>query len=141
MRVTATMRREVTRRAKHRCEYCLIHQEDSASRHQIDHVISQKHSGQTTLDNLALCCLICNRRKSSDIGAIDSQTGQLARLFNPRRQAWSEHFQLEEEQIVGQTAEGRATVDLPKFNSAERLLERKELIRAKRYPPKHSATT
>ena len=73
-RPTADVRREVIRRAGNRCEYCSIHQDDAASRHQVDHVISEKHAGETILENLALSCLTCNRRKASDIGAVDRKS-------------------------------------------------------------------
>ncbi len=128
-RPTAAIRREVIRRAGNRCEYCLIHQEDSAARHQVDHVIAEKHGGTTTLDNLALSCLPCNRRKSSDIGAIDPESGQFVRLFDPRQQVWSDHYQLRAAQIVDLTPQGRATVKFLQLNTPERLLERAELIR------------
>jgi hypothetical protein len=128
-RPTADVRREVIRRAGSRCEYCLIHQDDAAARHQVDHVIAEKHGGVTTLDNLALSCLPCNRRKASDIGAIDPDSGQFVRLFDPRRQKWSAHFQFVSECIVGSSAEGRATVVFLQPNSPERLQERTVLIR------------
>jgi hypothetical protein len=133
-RPTAAVRREVVRRAGNRCEYCLIHQDDAASRHQVDHVIAEKHGGQTELDNLALSCLPCNRRKSSDIGAIDPESGQIAPLFNPRTQAWSDHFKIKSNRIIGLTAEGRATVEFMQLNSPERSQERVELIRLGRIP-------
>ena len=128
------MRREVERRAGQRCENCLLHQDDAASRHQLDHVISEKHRGETTLENLALSCLPCNRRKSSDIGAIDPVTGELVRLFNPRQQVWAEHFRCDGPRIVGLTPEGRATVAFLQLNSPERTLERIELMRIARFP-------
>lgn len=133
-RPTAAVRREVVRRAGNRCEYCLIHQEDAAALHQMDHVIAEKHGGGTALDNLALSCLPCNRRKSSDIGAIDPQTGQFVRLFDPRQQMWSQHFQFVAEYVEGRTAHGRATVECLKLNSPERLQERRALIRTGRLP-------
>jgi hypothetical protein len=133
-RPTAAVRREVVRRAGNRCEYCLIHQDDAASRHQVDHVIAEKHGGQTELDNLALSCLPCNRRKSSDIGAIDPESGQIAPLFNPRTQLWSHHFKIKSNRIIGLTSEGRATVEFMQLNSPERLQERVELIRLRRIP-------
>ena len=92
-RPSAAVRREVIRRAGNCCEYCGIHQDDAATRHQVDHVIAEKHGGQTDRDNLALSCLLCNRRKASDIAAIDPESGQFVRLFNPRTQAWSDHFE------------------------------------------------
>jgi HNH endonuclease len=127
-RPTAEVRREVVRRADGRCEYCRIHQEDSASRHQIDHVIAVKHGGDTALDNLALSCLTCNRRKSSDIGAIDPHSGQFVRLFNPRQQVWYDHFQFAANSIVGLTPEGRATVEFLRLNLPEREQERSMLL-------------
>lgn len=133
-RPSAEMRRQVIRRARNHCEYCLIHQDDAASRHQVDHVISEKHAGPTVLHNLALSCLTCNRRKASDIAAIDPKTGRLVALFNPRLQVWSDHFRFDGSRIVGLTREGRATTEFLQFNLPERLLERGELIRTGRYP-------
>lgn len=134
-RPTAEVRRIVIQRAGGRCEYCRIHQEDAASRHQVDHVLAEKHGGLTMPENLALSCLPCNRRKSSDIGAIDPETGQFVRLFDPRRQEWSDHFQFASEKIVGLTSAGRATAEFLRLNVPERLQERAELVRIGRLPP------
>jgi 5-methylcytosine-specific restriction endonuclease McrA len=41
------------------------------TKHQVDHVIAEKHGGQTALDNLALSCTVRNRQKGSDISSID----------------------------------------------------------------------
>jgi hypothetical protein len=128
------MRRKVAERAGDRCEYCLIHQRLVASKHQVDHVIAEKHGGATELDNLALWCLTCNLRKGSDISSFDPETTLLAALFNPRTQLWSEHFRLESARIVGLTPEGRATVEFLHLNSFERLMERSDFIRAGRLP-------
>lgn len=54
------MRRKVVERAGDCCEYCLLHQNLTASTHQVDHVIAEKHGGKTTLENLALSCTVCN---------------------------------------------------------------------------------
>jgi hypothetical protein len=126
-RPTAELRRQVIERAGNRCEYCRIHQEDAGSRHQVDHIIAEKHGGKTVLENLALSCLPCNRRKASDIGAIDPNSGQLVRLFDPRQQKWSDHFQFVSASVVGTTPEGRATVEFLQLNSPERQQERTEL--------------
>ena len=129
------LRRQVIRRAGGRCEYCLIHQEDAVARHQIDHVIADKHGGPTTLENLALSCVLCNLRKGSDLSSIDPDTGEVTRIFNPRTQDWSDHFRIEGVRIVGASPEGRATVQLLQLNSHQRLAERRELKRAGRFPP------
>ena len=129
-RPPAAMRRAVTKRAGDRCEYCLIPQAYSASTHQVDHVIAEKHGGDTSLDNLALSCAVCNRRKASDISSNDPQTGELARLFNPRTQSWSDHFRLENGRFIGLTAEGRTTVEFFKLNAYDRVVEREDLLEA-----------
>ena len=86
------------------------------------------------MENLALSCAVCNRRKGSDIGAVDPQTGSLVPLFNPRTGRWADHFRLDGSHILGLTASGRATVDLLRLNAFERLTERDALIRLGRYP-------
>jgi HNH endonuclease len=134
-RPTAGLRRQVVERAGNCCEYCLLHQELAASTHQVDHVIAEKHGGQTVLDNLALSCMVCNRRKGSDISSIDPETGNLVSLFNPRTQQWPDHFELDGVHIVGLTDVGRTTVVFLQLNAFERLMERDALIRAGRYPP------
>jgi 5-methylcytosine-specific restriction endonuclease McrA len=57
-RPTVEIRRQVVERAENCCEYCLLHQDLAASTHQVDHVIAEKHGGQTSLDNLALSCMV-----------------------------------------------------------------------------------
>jgi HNH endonuclease len=138
-RPTAELRRQVVERASNCCEYCLLHQDLAASTHQVDHVIAEKHGGQTSLDNLALSCTVCNRRKGSDIGSIDPQTGNLVPLFNPRTQQWVDHFRLDGVHIIGLTEVGRATVEFLQLNAFERLIERDALIRASLYPPQRTA--
>ena len=76
-RLPAAMRRQVVERAGNQCEYCLLHQDLAASLHQIDHVLAEKHGGQTTLDNVALSCTVCNRRKGSDLSSVDPETGAI----------------------------------------------------------------
>jgi hypothetical protein len=78
--------------------------------------------------------LSCNRRKSSDIGAIDPESGEFVRLFDPRQQAWHDHFQIVASSIVGLTPEGRATVEFLQFNLPERQQERSALIALGRLP-------
>jgi hypothetical protein len=135
-RLSAELRRQVIARANNCCEYCLLPQELAASTHQVDHVIAEKHGGQTVLENLALSCTLCNRRKASDISSLDPLTGALVPLFNPRMQSWSAYFRLDGVHIEGVTAEGRTTVAFLQLNVMERLLERAGFLRAGHYPPR-----
>jgi hypothetical protein len=61
----------VAKRAAYRCEYCLIHEDDSFSKHQIDHIVSRKHGGSSDEANLAFACVRCNAWKGTDIAAVD----------------------------------------------------------------------
>jgi 5-methylcytosine-specific restriction endonuclease McrA len=122
--IPTALRREVIERAGNRCEYCLLPAEVAFFPHEVDHVIAEKHGGATDADNLALACWRCNRRKGSDLTSFDPQTRQLSPLFNPRMQVWTEHFAYKRERIIGLSPEGRATVNLLRLNSEERLIER-----------------
>ena len=129
-RPSAELRRLVIDRAGDRCEYCLIPQLLVASSHQVDHIIAEKHGGQTSSNNLALSCSLCNLRKGSDIATLAPETGTLTRLFNPRDQSWREHFRCEDGEIQGLTETGRTTAHFLKLNSIERVAERIELAKA-----------
>ena len=98
--IPADLRQHVIFRARKCCEYCLIHEDDSYYALQIDHIISEKHGGQTEEDNLALACVVCNRAKGSDIGSIDWKTEAFTRFYNPRPDRWAEHFALSEVRIM-----------------------------------------
>jgi hypothetical protein len=133
--VSVELRQHVIERAGARCEYCLLHKDDSAIfNHEVDHVIAEKHGGKTTADNLAFACFTCNRYKGSDIASIDPHTGSLIQLFNPRLQNWTDHFRLEGSHIVPLTGEGRVTVRLLRLNSEQRLRRREGLISLGPYP-------
>jgi hypothetical protein len=125
--ITVALRRLVIERANNQCEYCLIPATLSFFPHEIDHVIAEKHGGQTSIDNLALTCWRCNRHKGSDLGSFDPQTEDFYFLFNPRIQIWTEHFIENKNYIEGLTPEGRTTVKLLQFNIEERLAERQRL--------------
>ena len=128
------LRKQVARRAAFRCEYCLLHEEDSFSPHQVDHIISRKHGGRSVLDNLAYCCIRCNAWKGTDLGSLHASTGKLVPFFHPRRQQWSEHFRLVGATIEPLTPEGAVTARILRLNLDKRIVERKLLRALGRYP-------
>ncbi|MGD0434919.1 MAG: HNH endonuclease signature motif containing protein [Bryobacteraceae bacterium] len=132
--VSESLRRFVAERAANRCEYCLLHEDDSYSPHQIDHIVSRKHGGLSDSDNLAYACLRCNAWKGSDVGSLDTQSGAFVSLFHPRRQRWGDHFALRGTLIEPLTAEGKATARLLKLNLDKRVVERRLLAAVGRYP-------
>ena len=85
--------------------------------------------GQTVVDNLALCCAVCNRFKGSDIASIDPETGQVTPLFHPRLDFWDDHYEFRNGEILGLTATGRVTVRLLRMNRPARVKERQLLRR------------
>ena len=134
--ITEALRNEVARRAHHRCEYCLIHEDDIAFRPHVDHIVSRKHGGLSDIENLAYACVICNRSKGSDVASINGRSGEIVRLFHPRQDLWADHFQLDGCSIRAISAVGTATAALLRFNAPERLAERSLLQSLDSYPTK-----
>jgi hypothetical protein len=132
--ISAAARLLVADRAARRCEYCLLHESDSFTPHQIDHIISRKHGGDSSPDNLAFACIRCNAWKGSDIASLGFEPGRIASLFHPRQDRWSEHFRIEAGEIIPLTDKGAATVRLLKLNLLGRVSERRILIQCGRYP-------
>jgi HNH endonuclease len=122
-------------RARQSCEYCLIHQQDSPTTHEVDHIVAVKHGGKTETDNLALACLRYNRLKGSDLSAIDPFDGSIVALFNARLHAWKDHFEIAGVLLRGITPAGRSTVAVLRLNDRDRQRVRGHLVKAGRFPP------
>lgn len=138
--IPADVRRRVITRARNACEYCRLHEDDTLMGCHVDHIISEKHGGPTTEDNLAYSCASCNRSKGSDVGFVlmFEENAVFLRFFNPRLDPWNDHFALDPTDsitIVAQTDIGRVTARIFGFNHSARLLERSVVFAAGRYPP------
>ncbi|MCL1493485.1 MAG: HNH endonuclease [Pseudanabaena sp. Salubria-1] len=131
--ISAKIRKLVRDRAQNCCEYCLIPESLTLVPHQVDHVITEKHGGKTTEENLALSCSLCNQAKSSDIASMETETGDVIRLYHPRKDQWRENFQIEESNgvIYPLTTIGRVTIQLLKINRSACLPYRQMLAQAK----------
>ncbi len=125
----AATRDLVRRRADERCEYCHLQQEHSELTHHIENIIAKLRGGSDDLENLALACHRCNLYKGPNLTGIDPQTGQVAQLFHPRRDQWSEHFTFEGPRVTGLTAVGRATVYVLNLNDARRVELRAQVMK------------
>src|SRR5712672_3551872 len=66
-RISADLRRQIRARAGNCCEYCRAPESMAFAVHQVDHVVAEKHGGETVAANLALSCVLCNVHKGSDI--------------------------------------------------------------------------
>jgi hypothetical protein len=127
--IPSALRAQVRKDANGRCGYCRIPETAVFGPHEVDHIIALKHGGQTTLDNLVLCCRLCNRHKGTDIASIDAETGLLQAVFHPRLDRWPDHFQLNADAVlVARTAAARVTSRLLRLNRPERIAEREALL-------------
>jgi hypothetical protein len=109
--------RRVREAAKHRCGYCLSPQALVMARLEVEHIIPRSTFAldDSTADdesNLWLACPLCNGHKSDKVTAADPETGERVALFNPRVQAWHDHFRWSDDgiRVIGLTPIGRATV-------------------------------
>lgn len=118
------LRELVRKRAGERCEYCLMPQEATPFiPFHIEHIVARQHVDQTDDDpnHLALACDRCNAFKGPNLSSIDPETGEIVLLFNPRQDAWKDHFLLRDGKVVGLTDTGRATVRLLNMNAPRRV--------------------
>jgi HNH endonuclease len=110
--IRAEKRAFVRRRARNRCEYCLLDQAHCEFTHQIEHIIARQHGGSDNLENLALACIQCNRFKGPNLTGIDPRSGAIVRLFHPRLDRWHGNFSFEGPPVEGITAVERTTVQV-----------------------------
>jgi 5-methylcytosine-specific restriction endonuclease McrA len=133
--VPASLQRRVRERAGHRCEYCRLSQAHQHGTFHVDHVWPRAERGPTTLENLALACVSCSLRKGSRTTAHDPETSELVPLFNPRTDAWDDHFALMSDfMLTGKTPAGRATVATLRLNHSLAIEIRAEEAARGRYP-------
>lgn len=72
--------------------------------------------------------------KGPNIAGVDPDTGQLTRLFHPRRDIWSEHFHWNGPTVCGLTAIGRVTLYVLDINDPVRIEHRRLLIEEGVFP-------
>ena len=131
----------VRRRAQYLCEYCHTAEQWQYVPFTVDHVLPLAQGGTDALDNLALACFPCNRRKASRLMAIDPTAGEVVPLYNPRRHMWSEHFIWSADglYITGLTPIGRATLATLGLNRERVVNIRAADVAVGRHPPSDDA--
>jgi hypothetical protein len=135
MSITRQQRDLIRQRAGGCCEYCRVAEGDRLSRFQVDHIIPVKHGGSDATDNLCLACLKCNSFKGPNVAALDPLTGEATRLYDPRHQQWSEHFQINADATLsGISPVGRATIVVLRINEASRVKQRQVAMLLGEYP-------
>jgi hypothetical protein len=100
----------------------------------VDHIISRQHGGTTVLENLALACLHCNRHKGPNIAGLDPATGELVRLFHPRRD-WDDHFAWKGADLSAKTIIGLVTIQVLAIGDTDFAAVRQALFDEGLFPP------
>jgi hypothetical protein len=133
--ITREQRGLIRERAGDCCEYCRVAQDDRLSKFQVDHIIPLKHGGTDDTDNLCLACLKCNGFKGPNVAALDPETGEATRLYDPRRQQWDDHFQINPDAtLTGISPAGRATIIVLLINEESRVKQRRMAMLLGEYP-------
>jgi hypothetical protein len=133
--VPNSLQRRVRERANDRCEYCRLSQVMQHATFHVDHVWPRAEGGLTALENLALACVSCSLRKGERTGGSDPETGEIVRLFNPRTDEWSAHFDVAGDfSLIGKTPTGRVTVLVLRLNRPLAIGIRSEEAKRGRYP-------
>ena len=116
---------EVAERAGHRCEYCRAPEVVFNFPFEVEHIIPPCAGGENDLANLALACRSCNVFKSAVVVVRDEATGVDVRLFHPRIDEWTAHFQPNADgQIQPLTPTARVTIQQLRFNVPAQLAAR-----------------
>ena len=127
--ISESLRVLVAERAMRRCVYCRLPESRSFFAFHIDHIVSLKHSGATTAENLAFACQICNLNKGSDIATFLENPTEPVRFFNPRKDIWTEHFDVDELGFIeAKTLVGEATIKIFDLNYLDSIIERREML-------------
>lgn len=139
--VPQALRASVAAEARYRCGYCLVREVVVGVAMEIDHIVPESLGGPTEESNLWLACSSCNDRKNDRIAALDPESGEVVRVFDPRRQKWSEHFRWSAsgELMIGRTPVGRATIVLLDLNRPLLVRSRRLWVLAGWHPPAEGA--
>jgi len=135
--LSTDLREQVRQRANYLCEYCHTSERWQYVRFTLDHIVPALEGGGEDLENLALACFHCNRRKSNNQTANDPETSTVVSLFNPRLHRWSEHFTWSGDglYVMPLTATGRATLVLLSLTANALWKFRRADVEVRRHPP------
>ena len=124
-------------RAGLRCEYCHALETWQYVEFTVEHLVPLVAGGGGTPENLALACFACNRRKWDRCHGTDPETKLTARLYDPRKDVWNDHFTWSSTgvEIIGVTDIGRATVAALEMNRERALRIREADVLLGRHPP------
>jgi hypothetical protein len=98
-----------------------MHQSLQGATFHIEHVIPRVRGGSSLLENLALACPSCNLHKADRVSFLQNDGSPAIAGFNPRTDAWSDHFEWDDYLLVARTEVGSATVRALDLNHERRV--------------------
>ncbi|MDZ8033871.1 HNH endonuclease signature motif containing protein [Nostoc sp. DedSLP04] len=118
------------------CAYCRTAEALTVTTFEFEHIIPLSAGGKTAFENLCLACPSCNRYKATRQTAIDPNTQNEVKLFNPQQQLWANHFTWSEDvtEIIGLTTIGRAIIYTLKMNRPQLTRVRKMWVKMGEHP-------
>lgn len=136
-KLSPELQQQIRERAKFLCEYCHASEKWQYVQFTIDHIIPIRQGGTDSLDNLALACFHCNRRKTDKTTSTLPQSKERIPLFNPRQDAWNDHFiwSVDKLTIVGLTDIANATIEALALNRERVINIRQADLAIGRHPP------
>lgn len=139
--ISPRIRTYVAKRANHCCEYCQSQEGILGMPFEIEHILPQSVGGRTEEANLCLACPRCNRYKGKQFEGLDTESGNVVTLYNPRQQDWFEHFSWSPDglRIVGLTSVGRATITALQMNNPFVVRSRHVWVASGWHPPTSSS--
>ncbi|MFN0123213.1 MAG: HNH endonuclease [Blastocatellia bacterium] len=119
-KISPRLQELVRQRAAFLCEFCHTSEHWQLVPFTVDHLQPVAAGGADNLENLALACFHCHRRKSSRQSVIETGSTVATPLFNPRQMPWAEHFIWSADglYLLPQSETGRVTIDLLDPNRA-----------------------
>jgi hypothetical protein len=76
-----------------------------------------------------LACLHCNRHKGPNLAGRHPATGEIVRVFHPRNDPWSDHFEWDGAVLSARTDVGLVTIRVLAINEADFVAVRLALMR------------
>jgi HNH endonuclease len=130
---------KIRAQAKNRCGYCLVPQKLVSYKLEIEHLFPKGKGGGNEEENLWLACRQCNLSKGTKTHGFDTLTFERVKIYDPRKQIWSEHFAWSKDktEIIGRTPCGRATVSALQLNSDLQKIAREFWKLTGIFPPKN----
>ena len=135
--IPVELQRQIRDRFANCCAYCRTAEHLGVAIFEIEHIVPRSAGGSTVFENTCLACPTCNRFKADRQVVADPATGKEVPLFHPQRDAWTDHFEWNEDasEIVALTPIGRATIAALRMNRPQLIRVRRMWVAMSEHPP------